>query len=419
MTAARDRGDRYAVFVARRFLRARRQGFLSLISILSATSFLLGVASLILALALMSGFQGDVIHRILGSNAHAIVFRTDGTPIEHAEALQRTIEAQSGVVATEPVVQGFAGIAAQGGLVQWSSVQGVRPEYGSRVTELGRHLVEGSLDDLTRPTASGRPPILLGADLARKLGVLKGDIVRLIVPRLRLTPWGVSVRRPAAEVVGTFATGFYEYDASWSFVALEEGRRLFDAGRDGCHWIAVRVADLGRLAAVERAIGEAVGPDYLVSDILAQNRPYFSALRLEKLLISLSIGLIVLVAAFGVIITLILTVTQKVREIGVLSALGATPRGILRIFVYQGLAMGLLGTIAGGLLGCGLAWYLDRYRVIRLDPEIYLLDHLPFVVQPSDLAWVLSIAVAVSLLATIYPAWRAARLDPVEALRRD
>lgn len=419
MEEPRGRGDAYALFVARRFLRARRQGFLSLISILSASSFLLGVASLILALALMTGFQGDVIHRILGSNAHGLVFAADGAPIERARELAERVRAVPGVVAAEPVVQGYAGIAAQGGLVQWSSVQGILPEYGGTVTGLDERMVEGSLDDLVRPTASGRPAIVLGSDLARKLGVLRGDIVRLIVPKLRLTPWGVSIRRPAAEVVGTFATGFYEYDTSWSFVSLEEGRRLFDAEPEGCHWIAFRVADLDRLAEVEQAIEDAVGPGYLVSDILEQNKPYFSALRLEKLLISLSIGLIVLVAAFGVIITLILTVTQKVREIGVLSALGATPRGILKIFVYQGLAMGLLGTAAGAALGCGLAWYLDRYRVIGLDPEVYLLDHLPFVVQAADLAWVVGIAVVVALLATIYPAWRAARLDPVEALRRD
>ncbi|UCF67147.1 MAG: FtsX-like permease family protein, partial [Acidobacteriota bacterium] len=187
----------------------------------------------------------------------------------------------------------------------------------------------------------------------------------------------------------------------------------------GCHWIAVRLDDLDELASVERAILDRLGPTYLVDDILRQNKPYFSALRLEKLLMSLAIGLIVLVAALGVISTLVLTVTQKIKIIGVLAALGATPGGIQKIFLLQGLAMGLLGTTAGALLGVGLCWYLDRFGVIRLDPEVYLLDHLPFVVELRDLLLVVGAAALVALLATLYPAWRASRLDPVEALRRE
>ncbi len=411
--AGAARRFRYPLFIARRFVGRR------LISVLSALGFVVGVMSLILALALMTGFQEDVIGRILGSNASILVRPADGGPtLADPDAVVRTVEALPGVVAAEPVVHGYAGLVGPSRLLQWTAVSGVDPARGGRVTDIAGAMVFGSIADLGRPTRSGRPGVVLGAELARRSGLVPGDTVQLLVPRPKLTPWGVAVRQPHFEVVGTFSTGFNEYDEQWSFLALPVAQQLFDA-EGGASWVAVRVRDIHRLAEGVEEIRGALGGRYAVMDVLSANRTFFSALRLEKLMMFLAIGLIVLVAALGVVTTLVLTVTQKVRQIGVLVAMGATPRGVLQIFVIQGLAMGVLGTLLGAGLGVGLSYVLDRFRLIKLDPEIYYLDHLPFAVRAGDLGTIVGVAIVVAALATLYPAWRAARLDPVEALRRD
>ncbi len=409
----------FARFLARRFVRARRQGFLSLISFVSALGFAVGVASLIVVLALMTGFQEDFVGRIVGANAHLVIFPATGSPlIEDPAAAVATVEQIPGVVAAEPVVQGFAGVVGPSGVAQWSVVTGVDPERAGRVTDIGDQMVWGRLDALDEPGPGGRPAVILGEVLADRLGVFPGDAVRLLVPRPRLAPWGPTVRQPVLEVVGTFSTGFREYDESWAFVSLTEGQRLFDA-EGGAHRLAARVESLQRVEEVGQAVQQALGDGFDVTSILEYNRAYFSALRLEKLLMSLAVGLIVVVAALGVVSTLVLTVSQKVREIGMLMALGASRRAVLMIFVMQGLVMGLLGTVLGAGLGVGLCLLLDRFELIRLDPDIYYLDHLPFHVLPSDLAGVVIASILIALVATVFPAWRAAGLDPVEALRSD
>jgi lipoprotein-releasing system permease protein len=412
----------YAPFIARRFLRSRRTGFLSLNSLLSALGFTLGVASLIVALALMSGFQNDVIERIMGANAHVFVYAADpAASLPAAELPGGLVDralAVDGVVAAAPVVQGFAGMSARSGRIEWASIKGMTPEGIAALTELDRQMTAGSVEDLARQTVSGKPPIILGARLASRLAVLPGDPVHLILPRPRPMPWGPSVDQRVLEVVGTFETGFVEYDESWGLVSLDVGRDLYRAG-DAAHRLEIRLSSIEQLRDVEASLAATLGPGYWIDDVMRQQSVFFSALRLEKLLMGLAVGLIVLVAALGVVSTLVLTVTQKTREIGVLVALGATPGGILRVFVLQGLSMGTLGTLLGALLGSTLCWLLDRFALIRLDPDVYYLDHLPFEVQAADLAWIVGLALATSLIATIYPALRAARLDPVEALRRE
>jgi lipoprotein-releasing system permease protein len=411
-------GSRYERFLAMRFLRARRQGFLSLIGLLSALGFAVGVASLTVALALMTGFQEDMIAKILGANAHLLVFPAGASPeLDQPGRIVAELEAVPGVEAAAPVVNGKGVLLSGAGVTQWATINGIDPGQTRRVTDIDEGMVAGSLDELERPTASGKPPIVLGERLAARLGAGLGDRVQLLVPRPKVTPWGVSVRRPVFEVVGLFATDYHEYDAEWSFLAIEQARELLNVG-DGAHWVAGRVADVSKLEEIkERAQGALAAEEVVVDDIMRHNRALFSALKLEKLLMFCAVGLIVLVAALGVVSTLVLTVTQKVREVGVLVAMGATPGGILRIFVYQGAATGLIGTLVGALGGVGLCWLLDTYRLIALDPTVYFLDYLPFTVRAGDLAAIVVSSAVISLLATVYPALRAARLDPVEAIR--
>jgi lipoprotein-releasing system permease protein len=411
-------GSRYERFLAMRFLRARRQGFLSLIGLLSALGFAVGVASLTVALALMTGFQEDMIAKILGANAHLLVFPAGASPeLEQPGRIVSELEAVRGVEAAAPVVNGKGVLLSGAGVTQWATINGIDPAQTRRVTDIDEGMVAGSLDALERPTASGKPPIVLGERLAARLGAGLGDRVQLLVPRPKVTPWGVSVRRPVFEVVGLFATDYHEYDAEWSFLAIDQARELLNVG-GGAHWVAGRVADVSRLGEIkERAQVALAAEEVVVDDIMRHNRALFSALKLEKLLMFCAVGLIVLVAALGVVSTLVLTVTQKVREVGVLVAMGSTPGGILRIFVYQGAATGLIGTAVGALGGVGLCWLLDTYRLIALDPTVYFLDYLPFTVRAGDLAAIVVSSAVISLLATIYPALRAARLDPVEAIR--
>lgn len=408
----------YERFIALRFLRARRAGFVSLIGLLSAMGFAVGVASLTVALALMTGFQEDMLAKILGANAHLLVFPAGASPVlaDPGNVVER-LEAVDGVEAAAPVVNGKGVLFSEAGVTQWATINGIDPARTGRVTDIDEGIVAGSLEALEQETGSGRPGIVLGRGLARRLGVGVGDRVQMLVPRPKVTPWGVSIRRPVFEVVGLFATEYHEYDAEWSFISIGEARDLLNVP-GAAHWVAARVGDVSRLEAIKgRARETFAGEDVLVDDILRHNRALVSALELEKLLMFCAVGLIVLVAALGVVSTLVLTVTQKVREIGVLVSMGATPGGILRIFVLQGAAMGILGTVVGAAGGFALCWVLDTYQLISLDPSVYFLDHLPFTVRWGDMTAIVVSSAVVSLIATIYPALRASRLDPVEAIR--
>ncbi|HXI02129.1 MAG TPA: FtsX-like permease family protein [Candidatus Saccharimonadales bacterium] len=409
---------RYEMLLALRYLGARRRlTFISFISIISVVGVTVGVAALILALGGQSGLQHDIMDRILGANAHITVFAPPGSVIDDPAALSRKVEAVPGVRATSPVCFERGLITSEMNSTGTAVfVKGIDPAREPAVTDIGSKFTRGSLSDLSHPTPSGMPPIALGKDLARELSVQPGDRVLIMVPRLNLNPFSVMPRSRTFEVVGILDSGFYDYDASWAHIDIDTARKLFALG-DGVSVLEVRVEDVGRLAETRRAVAKAVGSDYPVTDMVQMNRTFFGALKLEKLAIYLAISLIVIVAGLNIVSTLVLTVMGKIKDIGALMAMGATSRGVMLLFMTQGLFIGVLGTVLGSIMGLSLAWWLDAYKIISLPAEVYFVPYIPFRVGLLDFGLVAGTAVAVSFLATLYPAWMASRLDPVEALR--
>jgi len=404
--------------LALRYLGARRrQTFISFISTISILGVTVGVAALIIALAGQSGLHHDILSRILGANAHITIFAPAGAAIENPAALQRIVEAV-------PLVQSTSPVCFERGLITsevnptGSAVflKGVDPAQEGRVTEIASKFVVGSLAALASPAPSGLQGVALGKDLARDLGVRPGDRVEVIVPQVTLSPFSVMPRSRAFEVVGILDSGFYDYDATWAHISLAAAQRLFGLGK-GASVVQVRVRDLDRLEEAREAVAEAAGPSYPVTDMVQMNRTFFGALRLEKLGIFLAISLVVVVAGLNIVSTLVLTVMGKVSDIGALVAMGARSRGIMRLYVTQGLLIGLIGTALGCALGLGGAWWLDAYHIISLPPEVYFVPYIPFRVQVGDFGLVAGTAIAVCFLSTLYPAWKASRLDPVKALR--
>jgi lipoprotein-releasing system permease protein len=407
----------YELFLALRYLRFHRgQTFLSVITLISVGGVTVGTAALVVALSLMAGFVEDVQQRIHSGSAHLTVLSADHADVfEEAEQLVEQLEALEGVQAAAAVLYTPALVTFEPSATHPAELHGIEVEAHARVT-LGEAAGGGPFGALAAPTRSGREGILLGAGLADRLGVAEGDVVRVLVPSVRLTPWGAAPRSRSYEVVGTYHSNHFQEDEARAYIALDEARELQRVPR-ASSWVEVRLDDLRDLEPMKRSLRERLSDSWLVIDLIEQNRDLLRALKTEKLFLFLAIGLIVLVAASNIVSTLILIVTDKIKEIGTLTALGARPAEIARVFVLQGGVIGIIGTALGLSLGWAGCWWLDRYEIIRLNPEVYYLDHIPFRTQPLDLAIVGAAALAVSFLATLYPAAKAARLDPVDAVR--
>jgi lipoprotein-releasing system permease protein len=409
----------FPLFVARRYLLAsRKQAIIFVISLISILGVIVGVAALVVVLALMTGFQDQIQAKILGANAHlTILSGWSGRPIDDAAAAASRIAALPEVVDAAPVIyeKGMA-ISALNTAGTAVLIKGIDPAAEARMTAIASQ-VRGDLGALARPVASGRDPVLIGHDLAAALGVQPGETLRLIIARPNVSPLLTVPRSREFEVIGTFETGFYEYDTSRVYMGIEALRGFMGLGEGMATAIEARVRDPRRIPEAAAAVQARLGQEFYVNDLVRMNRTFFSALRLEKLAMSISIGLIILVAALNIVSILVLMVMEKVRDIGVLAAMGAAAPQIRRIFALQGLIIAGLGTLSGAALGAGLAWTLDHWRLVSLPADVYFIPYVPFQVRLLDVVAVVAITFAVSFLASLYPAWRAAQLDPSEALR--
>lgn len=399
-------------FVSRRYLRAKRkQKFISLISVISIAGVAVGVMALIVVLSVYTGFTEGLRDQIIGINSHILV-QHYGMNLLHPDEMRTEIESVPGVAATTPYIYGQALISSgqnSGGVV----LRGIDPESAGGVINLGREMKSGTLADLGR--TSDLPGIIIGRELARQLGVLQGNKVRLISPDGPLSPMGVLPKIRTCAVVGIFETGMFEYDSTLGFITLETARSL--AGIDsGVHGIEVRVDEVEQAGKVADALREKLGRSYSVRDWMQLNQNLFAALKLEKAGIFIALDLIILVAALNIISALIMVVMEKNRDIAILKSMGATTGSIMRIFFYQGAVIGMTGMSLGVLGGLTLCAILKRYQIIELPRNVYPMSTMPIQVVPFDVTLIALSAVLITLAATLYPSWKASRVRPAEAL---
>jgi lipoprotein-releasing system permease protein len=402
--------------IALRYLLARRrQAFISIISLVSTLGVTVGVMALIIALALMTGLQGELRDRILGATAHIFVFKATG--IQDYQKEIAALRAVPRVVGAAPAVLGRA-LASSRTADAFISFKGVDPALEASVTELEKSLVAGSLDELKADDNQRYDRILLGQDLAKQLAVGVGDTITVLTPQGTLNPFtGMMPRSRTLQVAGLFRLGLFEIDNSWGFVNLDVGQRLMN--RSQPELIELAVDDINAAPDVAAAIPRTLGDQYVTQDWTTMNRTLFEALWLEKMAISVTIGLIVMVAALNIVASLVLLVMEKSADIAILKTMGASARSVMYVFMLQGLLIGFIGTAIGTVAGVGVSMVMDRYQLLRVPGmgEVYQISYVPFTLLRLDLAVVVLMAVLICFLATIYPSRQAAKLKPAEALR--
>ncbi len=405
----------FELFVSLRYLAAKRkQTFISIITFISMAGVAVGVMALIVVLAVMSGFEEDLKGKILGVTSDAVVTRMGG-PVADWRELAAEVAKTPGVVAASPFVYTQALLSA-GRNATGVIVRGIDPALSRRVLSVGLNMKEGSLAALTPRRPTELPGIVLGRVLARNLGAWVGDSVDLISPFGQMTAVGRLPRARQFRVVGVFESGMFEYDASLAYLSLASAQSFLGMG-DQVTGLELKVRDIYQAAEVARSIQQRLGFPYATQDWMGMNRNLFSALKLEKVVMFIILTLIVLVAAFNIVSTLIMVVMEKNKDIGILKSMGATRRSIMKIFVFEGLIIGVVGTLLGLVGGVGLCALLARYQFVKLPADVYYISRLPVLMEPLDVALVCAAAVAISLAATLYPAWQASRLDPAEAIR--
>jgi len=403
--------------VARRYLKARRkEAVISVITAISVVGVAAGVMALVIALAINNGFRDTLQRNLLGAMAHINVQEKEPrNGIENWELLVAKIRRVPHVIAAGPALYTpifFAGpVQSQGGILK-----GVNINDELRISDTLRHLKSGSVDRLRAATDGGVPGLIMGARLAEDIGMLQNSMVNVVSPEGELTPFGPrpSIRR--FRVVGVFETGFYEIDDRWAYTTLEAAQQALSLP-DVVNQIEVKLDDLNLAPEVARQIEKITGPKYATTTWMERNRQLLDALRMEKAVTVITIGLIELVAALNILITLVMMVMEKYRDIAILISMGAKRAQIRGIFMLQGVMIGVVGTVIGMTVGYTICYFAERYRWIRLDEQVYALSYVPFEPRWVDGLWIAAAAILVSFLATIYPARNATKIAPAEVLR--
>jgi len=447
---------RFELFVATRYLRAkRRQAFIGVITAISILGVAAGVASLIVALAINNGFRQDLQQRLLGSTSHVSLLRMQSDGIKDWPALLDRLSHQPHVVAAAPAIYEQV-LISRGPRARGAVLKGMIPSYERKVSDLLSTVKIGSAEaleestanpvdeDISRLNAGGgvkskiagedadattadslgevlqrvaaMPPIVLGKDMADDLGATVASVVLVTSPQGELTPFGMVPKYNRFRVVGIFNSGFFDYDTSWAFTRLSDAQRLFGLG-DLISVIQFKVDDIYKADVVAKDLEQAAGKGFMATSWMEQNKALFRALRLERVVTFITIGLIVFVAALNILISLTMMVMEKTKDIAVLLSMGTRKSQIRRLFIAQGVLIGLVGTAIGLVLGYALSWAGARYHLISLAPEVYSIDYVPFAPRVVDGLLVALVAIGVSFVATMYPSWSAARILPAEALR--
>ena len=453
---------RFELFVATRYLRAkRRQAFIGIITGISVLGVAAGVASLIVALAVNNGFRQDLQARLLGSTAHISLLRVESDGMRDWRPLLEKLAKQPHVVAAAPAIYEQV-LISRGPRARGAVLKGMLPQYERKVSDLLKTVTAGSAAALeeepaskepdarvvpglrpgldgaeprphtspsdTPPTDSpddlagvqqrvaAMPPIILGKDMAEEIGATVGSVVLVTSPQGELTPFGMVPKYIRFHVAGIFNSGFFDYDSSWAFIRLSDAQELFGLG-DVISVIQFKIDDIYLAGDVARALEQAAGHGFMTTNWMEQNKPLFRALRLERVVTFITIGLIVFVAALNILISLIMMVMEKTKDIAVLMSLGTKKAQIRRVFIAQGVLIGVIGTAIGLVLGYAISWAGGHYHFISLSPEVYSIDYVPFAPRLIDGVIVALVSVGISFVATIYPSWSAARILPAEALR--
>lgn len=401
-------------FIARRYLTARRkQAFIAVITFISVAGITVGVTALVIALALLTGFNDEVRARILSANAHVLIYDSSGAGISDLSTRVEELGRLEHVVAATPIAYGAVMIASPL-RTSGAFLKGIDPSAAPAVG-LDKQITSGSLD-LLAGSERARPGIVLGKGLADSLIARPGDPVEVYVPRGHTTPFGSLPAVARFTVSGTFSTGIYDYDASSAVISLSSAQRLFDLeGR--CTYVELRLDDMYAAAAVAEAARTKLDSGHFILTWMDLNRPLFEALKIEKTVLFITILLIVVVASFNIISTIILMVVEKNRDIAIMMSMGARRGSILRIFLYHGLIIGCAGVLAGTLLGIAACHMFNEYQLIKIPVDIYQIPYVPFKVRAVDVLAICGSALAILLVATLLPSRRASRLDPSEAIR--
>ncbi|MGB1841770.1 MAG: FtsX-like permease family protein [Longimicrobiales bacterium] len=415
--------DRLNWFIARHYLRAGRgRGLLSLITWIALGGVTLGVAALITVISVMSGMQGELRSKILESTPHLYVLEfSTSLQLKEYPTVVDSILAMDGVAGAAPFAMSNVTLVLDGGQYsQPAYLFGVDIDTVSvAATEMERQIIDGALD--LEPPASGLPPLLMGSVLADRMGIFPGDtMVVMSMENLNQDVFGgfqPTLRQ--FQVTGTFTTGMYEYDLSNIYTTLPDAQELLGLAEDDASGIGVRLDDETRATELGAELGERLGYPYSVQSWIERNRALFSALQLEKIALGVIVFLIVVVAAFNIVSTLVMVVSDRTKEIGILRTMGMTEKGIMRVFIIQGVWIGVIGTTAGAALGIVLSWSLDRFELIKIPGDVYFVDHLPATMDPVTIIVIVVASILVSFGATIHPARQASRLQPVDAIRHE